>query len=460
MTFVIGTSVQNLTKKNQTEIQSKLIYSEELTVFADKRLQFDFITTNRNLNLKRSSTKIFVENESIFNVKLFVDNTDRRLILTTQNRVISLPAQYCAFKRDMNKCNNLIYPYCVWLSRQRKCVHAYLGNQSDDDLNQEDIIISNNSLANSSQTYVPTQLELNLRLETNKINESFIMNQLLRTNSSLLMHETANTESLLYMHSYFDLDNTKITISMNLILFIISLIAFLVLSFLIGVLTAYVIYKRVFNSNQNLTSMFTKLSGSKNDNLMVKINNDSILVNDESARKNKIDCSQLYSTVKSKQKRESQNFGNVPSVCSSSSSSSFSPTNESITKSTFVSVDNDPRYVYVNSKSKQPNLSILGFTNQRFQDYDDSEYFTLRKNNRKQFTEVPVVVNTASDSSSSSSPNSAQTANSTTKLVRSNNSYECDSTTYLNRTLPAVSVKCIETNSDYNLNQNNKKYYI
>ncbi len=460
--------------QNDTEIKKKLIYSEELIVFnEEKKINFDYVSTNQinkrstatntsnNININEQD-----DNESILNIKFYKNETQRRqFILTTKNRVLSIPANYCSLKSTANKCNSQLYPYCVWSKNINKCVDFDSINLDDDTTTATNqdlfILISNSSLNNS---------------ETISINNLTSIDQLLIAN---------NNTNLFLIQSFFDADNTKITISMNFILFILSIIAFLILSFLIGIATTYFIYIHRQKIQSKPSLMISKKKQNDND-FIVKINTNSITVNDIKRvveNTNRLggggDCSQLYSTVKSKNKRESVTNATSSIVsCSSSASSasSISPFGDSTTKSTLID-NEDPRYVYINNNKSQLPISILGISNlmindQKFQDYDESEYFTLRKN--KQFNnQTSVMLPISADSSSSSSPNSAQTNTSTTKLVRHNNNnsnnnnttnYEINNLNYYNRVLPTISVKCIEKHNNSSITttttSNNKKYYI
>lgn len=376
-----------------------------------------------------------------------------RLILTTQNRVLSLEAHYCNLKSDSTNCDQLRYPYCKWSLSSNRCIHL-------NDL--DDLATISNKTSENVTSLVHIDLTAN---HTN-----------LTAKSMQIIQQIENDAPSDYL---VDLTSSKITISMNLIVFMFALSAFLILSFLIGVLASYFIYSNT--SKLKLAHLFNKFTFAKSthlntnkNGLIVKISSvdsaNNILVND--MKKTEIDCSQLYSTVKSKTKRESNNLGVVSSSVCSSSASSLSPIDESITKSTILSCDNDPRYVYVNSK--QANLSILGLIDQTYESarIDENDYFSLRRAASKPYNSsntpsVNVTQTAANDlstaSSSSSSPNSAQTSTSTTKLVKSSaNNYEINTHNYLNRTLPTISVQMRSQSQQQTIDRNtfNKKYYI
>ena len=298
----------------------------------------------------------------------------RSLIVMTQNKVISLPAHYCSLKTQAKQCDNAIYPYCIWSAKSMQCV----------EFNQQfnpDLLVDN---------YVKT------------INATTISNSILTNISSNLtvVEVKASAASLVdlnHFKSYFKLSNDYIHVSIDLVTFISSLIGFFAVSLLTGTLLALLVlkYLKIFNK---IGKPLTK-----------DLNKDVLEARPVVAT--------IYSSIEQQaEKLHMEQFGMVSSACSSGT---YSPTIDDSKASS------DPRYVYFkNNKDLSVNTSPVQVLNERFMDYDESEYFTLKrfqvlhKQSDSQFNLMPCTGSYDSSSTSCSSTSSAQIANSLTLLVK------------------------------------------
>lgn len=112
-----------LSVKNDSETgKPQVVYSEQLDLF-EKSGKLKFNTTKTSIDSapvdEDEQPNEFVWNEAsrIMNLKYWRnESAESHLIVLTQNRVVSFPWRFCELKLDARKCNNSLYPYCVWFN--------------------------------------------------------------------------------------------------------------------------------------------------------------------------------------------------------------------------------------------------------------------------------------------------------------------------------------------------------
>lgn len=131
--FLDNGKVLVLSVRPNLETKPEVVYSEQLSLFDDRgNLVFNATNTSvRTNNEEKSSTNEtesgrkefeFEPSRSIMSLKYWRNDTSH-LIAMTQQKVISLPWRFCELKLDASKCNNSLYPYCVWFNG--RCLNAF-----------------------------------------------------------------------------------------------------------------------------------------------------------------------------------------------------------------------------------------------------------------------------------------------------------------------------------------------
>ena len=211
-------------------LNSKLVYSEKISILngENDEVKFENIQTEFNEKIDKrnseSSKKQTVNTRSIQSISLYAkinsnhEQINRKLIFTTQNKVISIPTQFCSAKNSFSKCNNLLYPYCVWSSNYSICLDSSKDENSEFELqfNKQLLLINNSTYFkyNFSQTIENRPESLGLA------NEQSFENQVL------------------------SIKNNQITISLTLFIFLLSLFLFLFFSFLLAILFMFKIIRK------------------------------------------------------------------------------------------------------------------------------------------------------------------------------------------------------------------------
>ena len=364
------------------------MFSEEINVFDSDLVKPRLMMTKSKHTdqLKKSILNIKLHGKHMSNGTLLPRR--RSLIIMTQNKVISLPAHYCSLKTQAKQCDNSIYPYCIWSNKSMQCVE--FNQQFNPDLLADIYVkaINATTIANLVLTNISTNLTV---IE--------------------IKASAASLVDLNHFKSYFRVSNHNINVSIDLVTFVLSMIGFFTVSFLIGTLLAFLIMK--------YCKIFNKIGKPlKND-----LNKDVLEARPVMAA--------IYSSIEQQAEKlhMEQQFGLVSSACSSGT---YSPTIDD------SKAGSDPRYVYFknnnnnnNNKDLSVNTSPVQVLNERFMDYDESEYFTLKKfqvlhkqssggsgGGDSQFNLMPCAGSYDSSSTSCSSTSSAQIANSLTLLVK------------------------------------------
>jgi hypothetical protein len=189
------------------------------------------ILNQQNSYLHKKTSRNSENGRSISNIKLYYDKenskSQKHLILVTQNKVLSIPAQTCHLKLEESKCNNLINPYCKWSNIHSKCISSS-DEMSDILLNKTEKSFSN-PIQNTTKNLV--------NLFNNKQFESSTLTAILFKNNDD------------YSNKY-RIQNNEITISMNLIVFSIMIVLFVVFSFMIGALFTFHFYRKFIISKK------------------------------------------------------------------------------------------------------------------------------------------------------------------------------------------------------------------
>jgi hypothetical protein len=427
-----------------TNNSRKLVYSEELTMINN--------------------------NHSIKNIKF---HSKRNFILLTKSKVISTKSHYCHLKLDINRCNNLINPYCIWSNVNSQCMNILDYNNY------------NNSISLNNETYINNYRHVNNNMLKNenkqKINDikSFKSNETIFTTkpSNYISTNPFNTSSTTTFT--YKIMNNDITISINIVLFILLVITFSLLLILFAIFFSFNFYKKfVKNKNEKSspTSSSSQIDSKKFLNFKQKLylsdKNESkdskfksIFLNIIGHKKMKHNSSDMINESLKKlalnskinsprviiNDRPSPSSFMITSSTGSSSSKSYSPAGfeeETNTKSsslsnykTSVNFEDDQRYVYVNNSilnsfnnnnnnniSKQSHSklnSTLPISQQlnempKFLDYDDTEYYSSLKKGEHTFDQ-PLEQSNLDDKSTQiidSLPGSSRTLSSLAILMR------------------------------------------
>jgi hypothetical protein len=450
-------------------INTKLIHSEEINLFCnqlEEARSFEikssklFSTLKMNHSSQDLKLKIKQKSKRILNVKLYNNkstNHQRYLIVMTQNKLISLPAQFCNKKTNAYECDNNLYPYCFWSKVESKCQifketlvekemryntneKSFLNINRSREAHNNTKLVNNSTLGSISYRMIANKLKY---LSANDNRSDAESNQ---NNSSKNITDCDLTTHV--SESFVSSNNgDEFIISMSVYLFLLIIFIVLLISFTFGILLTYNIYGKLIASKLRQKIVATKPIERKFENYLnnseSKISVEADLLNSSSCflidlisglnknrtintskieanstKGNRYTCKKLKnnkkkatnylsmsSSISSQPSNVQSHVGFMIGSCScssaglasctsSSSSESHSPT---IAKSTDLIRNNQvdsQRYVYVNNKTKsnlEPIQQQILYTslltnpvnlyndNHKFMDYDQTEYFSLRK---------------------------------------------------------------------------------
>jgi hypothetical protein len=420
LTFVIE---PNIAAFESTTLRKSgtVIYSEDLNVFDD--------SNNNHTKYSIHNIKLIGKDlhfKSLNHTKL---NLNRTLLLVTQNKVITLPASYCQLKFSRDKCNNYLYPYCIWVDQKCQSYDINFNYQiSDYSLSSTTSFMSTLNVQNN------TTIALNNK--PNSTAQLYIIQNIESKNSTLILSAKTWPNSKWFNLS---LNYGTIQFSMSSLIFTLSFSALLLISCTLGICMSALIRKnsciRGIKLSLGSLKLFFKLSHSKH-----------AFMNSEDVRKCESN-NNVYTFTNISEEAKKSAFHNL----------SYSPATDSSIKS---EDNNDPRYIYL--KNSELNEKPAVICNEKFLDYDDSEYFTLKKmktcNNEKNNLIIPFAAYDVS-STSSSSASSAQTFNSFTHLMgrsdSNKNRQNLVSSSLISNIYQANAIR-----QQANLNFNQNKYYL
>lgn len=426
--------------KDNVDLKQEVIYSEKLNIFdEDGKLAFNYTLNSINIDPTLSlnaNMKYQSNDESIINLKYLKNENQSHLIMITQNRVISLPWLFCDLKKDATRCNNTLYPYCVWSVENQACVSAVLKNrQTADEL--ESLIINRTSLLDTSHRNRNYDL-----MEKNSNNSNYLANNLFKKFTDLSS-----------LNSY-TIRNNEITISMNLALFSTILILLLIFSLIFAVLMFLAISEKFSKYKNNTTCCKKDSAQASNKKAFADFNLNSLkeLFTFLNANSSKNKNEKIYSVEVSPQ----------PSQILESSIS-YSPQNDKyleLSKSDRPygnETNKNERYICLNS-SKPLCLNILELNgHSKFLDYDQTEYYSLKKSKKQNNgiesgrtcqNLIKLQSATSSSTSNSSSPKSATSSSSLSK------------STFINNDDSIKSSLTLELNHNLRFENNTNKYYL
>lgn len=351
-----------------------MVYSEEIKLF-NKESNFLFNYTSEDLSQSVIQNKPIYDrlqqiqsqtnSTAILNLNIYKDQVENNsfLIAITQNKIISLPGEFCSKKIDSKTCNNTIYPYCFWSAQLAKCFSIF------------------SNLDNESNLEVSS---LNITTEPLSLVKSFLDEQ----KTIVSKNDTIPLEILTDIQSYtsYIIKKHDITISINLYFLLFILTLFLFVSLILCIFLFFKIYSKLISKNNN-SSIKKPSTDLKSDfyNISKKFAFREKFLEFLKLNKNQKNL-KIENPVSYSSSQQSSPFQGSSLVSYSSSSS------KSTKSSTFSNLNPnessaDPRYVCLNqnSKNKLCNLNIADLENQielcktKFQDYDSSEYYSLKR---------------------------------------------------------------------------------
>lgn len=367
-----------------------------------------------------SPVKTKVNQNALFNIKLYKRNEQKTLILMTRNKLISIPASYCKQKLNMIQCDNQIYPYCVWSNKSSKCI------EYTSSFVNETHVASASRIQNLTKTVSTSLFD-----STSKIQEQnrYTSVPLVSIDNLLVEEEDINVRVNAAKEIQFTLD----------------------LGTLICLAFVFVAVSAVIGSA--FTVLFIKCSRSKRQQFKLKqlnlnsfFSKKSLADLSSTSSKEPIDMFEnLYSKVKPKKRSSILSHVDVRTSPSESSNLNMAPEGSNysaITELITQQHHSEPaRYVSMMATSEIQPYSTQGevminernnndnnmcFLNNRFLDYDDSEYFTIKKSHLDNQNNLRISSSdSASTSSVSSDSGSGQTQSSiqsTALLVKSQKS--------------------------------------
>lgn len=371
LTFVVKSNLNG---------DSRVDYSEELNPFSHDHLKFD-------------DPK---EQKAILNIKLHkTRNEKKKLILMTQNRVIAVPMDFCGLRASRLQCDNQLYPYCIWSNSE--CVQ--FGPNFVNETVTEDL----------PRVVVNPTTVLSIIDNLNSTINSTINNTLSVNYTSIPLVSLDRGVMRTYKLNVVDND---LQFTMNLFTYVFTMFSFVIISFALGaILTVLLIrtskHHRIFHfDRKSFLELFTKKR--------------QLLKKSHIDEEKEIDkFENLYSKVIKPKNRALK----VSEKSKEMESLQAQPSHYSAISDTHVQQQpSEPiysRYVCLNSMDTPylnnidlPLNSQFFVNNSRFVDYDDSEYFTIKKARFKQ------GLRNSSSESSSVSDSSGQTLNSMAMLVK------------------------------------------
>lgn len=353
----------------------KIVFSEKLNVFSHGKLN--------SVNITESLENSIVQ-KSIKNIKLFGNSPNKTLLIITKNKLITLPANKCSVKSTPEKCDNLVNPYCIWSHLNSECVNFHKDYQ--------EIATTKFTIETTTeQDYVIKKSASNLS------NDTLAFEPIIE--KSFKSSETFKSE----LKSSRD----EINFSMDLISFLSVIFGFVTISFMFGSILTIIIIKK-YNKDGRL--FFKKC-------LFGALVEDSFKQPDEKSDK----FDELYSKVQPKNRQnviKEDEQDNSLITPGSGGSSNYSIISECVASA--YTEQHDPRYVSVDSTDTHVGhidlpLNSMQYSNSRFLDYDDTEYFTIKKKRTEQGINFNSI---GSGSCSSSSTTSGQTLNSRVLLMK------------------------------------------
>lgn len=359
-----------------------------------------------------SPVKTKLNQNALVNIKLYKRNEQKTLILMTRNKLISMPASYCKQKLNVSQCDNQIYPYCVWSNKSSKCI------EYTSSFVNEMHVASASRIQNLTKT-----VNTSLFDSTRKIQEPnrYTSVPLDSSKDNLLVEEEdINVRVNAAKEIQFTLDlGTLICLAF----------VFVAVSAVIG--SAFtVLFIKCFRSKRqqfklkqlNLSSFFSKksladLSSTSSEEPIDKFEN-------------------LYSKVKPKKRSSMLSHVDVRASPSESNNLNMAPEGSNysaITELITQQYHTEPaRYVSMMatseiqpystqgevmiSESNNNNNNNMCFLNNRFLDYDDSEYFTIKKPHLDNQNNLRI---SSSDSASTSSVSSGSGSGQTQSSIQS-----------------------------------------
>lgn len=112
----------------------RLVYSEQMSLFgADSFIKPQASPSSQSEGEGAAESSSAEASVSIMNLKHWrsssssnqtSDTNSSHLIVVTPTRVVSLPWRFCELKLEAAKCNNSLYPYCVWYNGRCSSVQA------------------------------------------------------------------------------------------------------------------------------------------------------------------------------------------------------------------------------------------------------------------------------------------------------------------------------------------------
>ena len=358
LTFVVEQSKTELTNdKSSFQKNFKLTYSEELSVFEEKV----------------DSSDSTIKSPQINNIKLFKTanySTKAYFVLTTNTRVLAIPNAYCKLKLDKQKCNDKLFPYCVWSSRQNSCVESYLFEISD-------TIISNQSQGlNSSLRQI--SIENGIKQEKS-------------TDFDVIKIPAYS------LGSFYQFDSNKIIFSFSLNAFFVFFIMVSAIFCIFLVLAIHIVFKKFLKHAKKNESALLKLKLIAQKYIVMFISLFSMSSGRSETDKSTNSTHTTACSISSTESEVIASLSNSPTASSSSSTSAAKFSALSVLNS--QTTDPNSRYVFLNkSTSSSANLNfslskslqnsvlfnsqdqISGQTNfnetknVRFKDYDSAEY--------------------------------------------------------------------------------------
>jgi hypothetical protein len=309
-------------------ISSKLIYSEEMNLFNNNqqekkedeeeefssssssssssfeiknyRLLLSQKNNSPNSDLKQKSKQ---KSKKLLNAKLYKNNSTkerRYLIVMTQNKLISLPAQFCKKKTTPDKCKNNIYPYCYWSEEEAKCKiseeTSFVQNKTRHNKNSiskqaQNMTHSLNSSSVEAISYRMIANKLDYSLMSN--NYSDAENDQLKKNSTDCDLTSPASESII-AHNNGD----EMTISMSVYLLLLIIFVVLLISFTFGILVTYNIYGKFMAEKFRQKMIEPKTIDRKYDEYFSNNNNNNNNNNNTNNKKSQkgVDENQLNSS--------------------------------------------------------------------------------------------------------------------------------------------------------------------
>ena len=279
----------------------------------------------------------------------------------TRNKLISIPAHYCDQKPTMDKCNNQLYPYCVWSFQTSTCIQ-YTSKFVNETYMESALRIQNLTKTTAMPRPIPV-FDLTNKIESQPYNSKPLISEDTQLGEDIKFRVNASKE---------------VQFTLHLGTFISLAIVFVAVSSILGSVFTIFLLKCLRSKKQQFTlKQIAPLSS-----FFAKKSLTSMTSNPVEEPIDKFE--NLYSKVLPKKRLSTHSIPDCHLVMAPEVSN-YSAITELITQQ----YHEPGRYTSMSTSEIQPystqgevtmvEANKVCLLNNRFLDYDESEYFTVKK---------------------------------------------------------------------------------